>query len=274
MTPFDLSIESWALTLLIQVLRYLTFAGFAYLIFYVIRKRKWLYKKIQEKWPKKTAIRTEVTYSLLTLLMASGIKVLINYFYQMGWTQIYTDFAAYGWGYFAFSIVAMIVIHDTWFYWSHRLMHHPKLFKTVHLVHHKSHNPTPWAAFSFHPTEAILEFGFIFPVIFLMPVHPIAILILITWMLVFNVIGHLGFELYPKKFIDGPLGKIFNSSTHHNMHHKYFKGNYGLYFNVWDRIMGTNHPDYEEKFAEVAGRKEPELNKEESGLEPSAPSFN
>jgi sterol desaturase/sphingolipid hydroxylase (fatty acid hydroxylase superfamily) len=38
------------------------------------------------------------------------------------------------------------------------------------------------------------------------------------------------------------------------MHHESMRGNFGLYFNFWDRIMGTNHPGYEQRFAEVTGR--------------------
>jgi sterol desaturase/sphingolipid hydroxylase (fatty acid hydroxylase superfamily) len=33
------------------------------------------------------------------------------------------------------------------------------------------------------------------------------------------------------------------------------RGNFGLYFNFWDRIMGTNHPAYEQRFTEVTGRR-------------------
>ena len=32
------------------------------------------------------------------------------------------------------------------------------------------------------------------------------------------------------------------------------RGNYGLYFNVWDRLMGTNHDAYEARFREVTSR--------------------
>jgi lathosterol oxidase len=39
------------------------------------------------------------------------------------------------------------------------------------------------------------------------------------------------------------------------MHHQYFRGNYGLYFNIWDRMMGTNHPDYEKRFYAVTTRR-------------------
>ena len=50
------------------------------------------------------------------------------------------------------------------------------------------------------------------------------------------------------------IGKFFSTPTNHIQHHDSFKGNYGLYFNFWDRWMGTNHPDYEKRFREVTSR--------------------
>jgi sterol desaturase/sphingolipid hydroxylase (fatty acid hydroxylase superfamily) len=38
------------------------------------------------------------------------------------------------------------------------------------------------------------------------------------------------------------------------MHHQYFKGNYGLYTLIWDRLFGTLRPDYDERFDEVKKR--------------------
>ena len=55
----------------------------------------------------------------------------------------------------------MILLHDTYFYWAHRAMHHPKIYRHVHLVHHLSQNPSPWAAFAFHPFEAVIEAGIV-----------------------------------------------------------------------------------------------------------------
>jgi sterol desaturase/sphingolipid hydroxylase (fatty acid hydroxylase superfamily) len=44
------------------------------------------------------------------------------------------------------------------------------------------------------------------------------------------------------------------------MHHRLVKCNYGLYFNIWDRLMNTNHPDYEKSFNQVVEkRKEKEV---------------
>jgi sterol desaturase/sphingolipid hydroxylase (fatty acid hydroxylase superfamily) len=114
-----------------------------------------------------------------------------------------------------------------------------------------SHNTTPWTSFAFHPVEALVQVGFI-GVVFLFPVHTLALALVMTWQMLFNVIGHLGYELIPTKLYHSFLGKWMNTSTHHNMHHRYTNSNYGLYFNVWDTFMNTNHPHYEQQYLESA----------------------
>jgi sterol desaturase/sphingolipid hydroxylase (fatty acid hydroxylase superfamily) len=76
-------------------------------------------------------------------------------------------------------------------------------------------------------------------------------------MIVMNVMGHLGFEVLPKGFASQRIFRWHNTSVHHNMHHRYFRYNYGLYFNFWDRVMKTNHPDYEEHYDQVTGAGSP-----------------
>jgi Delta7-sterol 5-desaturase len=41
-----------------------------------------------------------------------------------------------------------------------------------------------------------------------------------------------------------------NTSTFHNLHHTSSRGNYGLMFRLWDRLLGTELPDYEKRFLE------------------------
>jgi lathosterol oxidase len=172
---------------------------------------------------------------------------------RLHWTKLYYRIDHYGWVYFFFSIVAMIALHDTWFYWTHRAMHWRPLFKLAHRVHHQSHNPTPWAAFSFHPIEAVIE-SMIYPLVILfLPIHPLAALVWLVYMITMNVAGHLGFELFPRGFTEHRLLRWHNTSVHHNMHHSHIHCNYGLYFNFWDRLMRTNHVKYEEHFERVVG---------------------
>ena len=253
---FDTGVIGWLYTIFNLGVRYLIFSGAAFLLFYVIKKKDWLYLKIQQKWPSAKNISTEIKYSLLSIAIFALLKTFLIWAYLQGWTQMTTDFSEIGWGPFIIGTIGLIFLHDTWFYWTHRLMHHPKIFKRVHKIHHLSHNPTPWAAFSFHPIEAVIEFGFLPLAVFLFPVHIYTILIVGLYQITFNVIGHLGYELFPKGFTKGRISKWLNTSTHHNMHHKLYQCNYGLYFNIWDRIMGTNHKKYDETFDGIKARQQ------------------
>ncbi|MDQ2752830.1 MAG: sterol desaturase family protein [Bacteroidota bacterium] len=130
-------------------------------------------------------------------------------------------------------------------------MHHRKLFRYFHLVHHQSTNPSPWSAFAFHPLEAFVEAGIFAVLLFSIPLTSIHFFIFFVIMMLYNVYGHLGWELYPKGFSKHRIGKWINTSVNHNQHHQYFTGNYGLYFLFWDRMLKTIRPDYEKRFEEI-----------------------
>jgi lathosterol oxidase len=70
---------------------------------------------------------------------------------------------------------------------------------------------------------------------------------------VYNVYGHLGFEILPR-----PLRRWLNTSSAHNLHHKKFTGNYGLYTLFWDRLMGTlrSESQPQPKMQQSSGLKE------------------
>jgi len=241
-----IAMENW--------LRYALVAGIAWLLAYVIFKKRWWRRKIIQRDPDAGDVRREMKWAVLTALvygLVGVVTILIGKTY--GW-QIYRKISSHGWLWFVASIGIAIVVHDTWFYWTHRLMHHRRLFKLFHLVHHESTNPTPWAAYSFAPLEAAMQ-ACIFPLlVFTVPMHPLAFFAFMIWQIVFNVLGHTGYEYFPHWLMKSWLGKVLNTPTNHIHHHEKMRGNYGLYFNVWDRLMGTNHKDYETCFQEVTSR--------------------
>jgi len=155
------------------------------------------------------------------------------------YTTLYQNIGDYGWWYYVLAFPIMAIMHDTYFYWTHRLMHHPKLYRTMHAVHHASTNPSPWAAYAFHPLEAVVEIGIFVIFIFTIPVHRTHIFLFFLFSILYNVYGHLGWELYTVRFRNSSIGKWINTSYQHNLHHKHFAGNYGLYFLFWDRWMKT-----------------------------------
>ena len=242
-------------TLTINLIRYFLFAGSAFLIFYILFRERWHYCKLQNLFPGNSDYRREILYSLLTISIFIGVVLLIALTPIKDYTLRYENISDFGWGYWVLSIFMMILLHDAYFYWMHRLMHSPLLYRHVHLTHHKSTNPSPWAAYAFHPLEAVIEASIIFLIVFFIPYHTSAIRTFLFFMIIYNVYGHLGYELYPKGFNKTIVGKWINTSVNHNQHHKHFHGNYGLYFLWWDRWLGTIREDYDEAFQESDAKR-------------------
>lgn len=237
--------------------RYFMMAGLAFLLFYVVWRNRFFYQKIQTRFPKNQDYLREIFYSFLTICIFSFVSVVLFVHPQVApHTTRYLQISDYGWTYYFMVYPLMFIMHDTYFYFSHRLMHHKLLFKWFHLVHHKSTNPSPWAAYAFHPLEAVVEVGIVIIFLFTIPIHKSHLLIFFLMMIIYNVYGHLGYELYPKGFSKSTVGRWINTSVNHNQHHQYFTGNYGLYFLFWDRILGTVREDYDAKYEEVKMRQD------------------
>lgn len=235
--------------------RYFIMAGLTFLFFYFIFKNPMLKRKVQAKFPKNKDYLRDIGYSIISIAIFSGIATF-TFTILKPYSNMYNDISEYGWVYFGFTFIWMFFLHDAYFYMSHRFMHHPKIYRHVHLIHHKSTNPSPWTAYAFHPLEAVIE-ALIVPVIaFSIPTHQVAIILYMLFQIVYNVYGHLGFEIMPKNWNTHPIGKWMNTSVAHNMHHRYFANNYGLWTTIWDRIFGTMNPNYDNTYNRVTGQSQ------------------
>ncbi|MDR3714873.1 MAG: sterol desaturase family protein [Puia sp.] len=236
--------------------KYYLIAGTAFVLFYVVFKKRVSWKKIQPGFPRGRDYRREIFFSTLSIIIfALPPQVILQSNGIRTHSTFYKDISRHGWVYFFLAFPLMLLIHDTYFYWMHRFIHHPKLFKWFHLVHHRSTNPSPWAAYAFHPLEAFLESLIFVVFLFTIPVNKWLLLIFFVISLSYNVYGHLGYELYRPGFYRHWFGRWINTSVSHNMHHRYFSGNYGLYFLFWDRMMGTLRRDYDGAFRDVTERE-------------------
>ncbi|RIX29231.1 sterol desaturase family protein [Sphingomonas edaphi] len=159
---------------------------------------------------------------------------------QRGWTRIYTGISDYPLWWLPLSVVIYLLLHDTWFYWTHRLMHRPWWFKQMHAVHHASRPPTAWAAMSFHPWEAITGAVVIPVLVFIVPIHVAMLGLVLTIMTIMGVTNHMGWEMFPRRLVHGPLGTWMITASHHELHHQKYRCNYGLYFRFWDHLCGTD----------------------------------
>lgn len=137
------------------------------------------------------------------------------------------------------SVLGYFVIYDFSFYWIHRWLHQPWMYKNIHITHHRSLNPTPWASYSFHPVEAILNLLYYYVYVLIFPTNLWLFVFLVVLTDLGNLAGHLGYDFFPKGSTLNPVLKWITTPTHHNLHHQYPQSNYGLYFRGWDQWFKT-----------------------------------
>ena len=222
------------------ILRYFMIAGFFYWALWRRPAEKVHARRIAKSAPSAKLMRHEIKWSIYSSFFYAASGVWMIEAWRNGGTQIYLDTSEYGIAYLLLSVPIYMFAHDTYFYWTHRAMHHPKIFPIVHQVHHESRQPTPWAGFSFHWTEAIVGALILPLLVSLIPIHVGALVFLLVMMTVLGITNHAGWEILPDSWIRGFVGRHWISATHHNVHHQKFRTNFALYFRFWDRVMDTD----------------------------------
>lgn len=234
--------------------RYFLVGGLFYGVFYLWFPDRWKNRKLNTKNYKAGQFRTEVTWSMVTSFLFSIAGTATVVLWQKGYTKVYTDVGTYGWWYLPLSFVIVMLLHETYYYWLHRWMHLPSVFRRIHKVHHDSNVPSPFTAFSFHPLEGVLQAIFLPLILMILPMHYYVIIFQLTIMTFSSVINHLDIEIYPNHFNTNLMGKWIIGATHHSLHHKQFKYNYGLYFTFWDKLKKTESPLFDKLFAATTAK--------------------
>ena len=228
-----------AILFVVLVFRYLFSAGFFYLYYYVLKYKKYVGERLSSFNNPPGQSKKEIVYSLKSSLVFAIIGTGTYWLWQQGHTAIYTDIHDWPLWYLPVSFILYSLIHETYYYWVHRAMHHRWLYRRVHRAHHSSIVPTPWTAFSFHPWEALIESLILPALLVLIPIHVMVLGGYLLLMTISSVINHLDIEIYPAFFQRSFLGKLLIGATHHHYHHSEFRTNYGLYYTFWDQWMGT-----------------------------------
>ena len=241
-----LSLYVWGLFLIINL------AGF-----YLLKKKyypKLAHRKVFKLETTQKQHKFEFKHALISTFIFMLTFQLAAILYQKGYTPVHHDLDQWGVGYAILSYFLIHTYHDAYFYWTHRALHEVKWLKKFHVVHHTSRVPTPIAASSFSVVEALIQAGFYITAVYLIPAHwsiHLFFYFFISWIAMW---GHVEFEFWPSALYRLPYGSTFNSLTHHNLHHYYGKGNYGLYYRFWDELCGTLHPKTYQYFYEVQQR--------------------
>ena len=221
------------------VFGYLLPVGQFYYWYHVRKDPRTEQQRIQVRLPTAGQVRHEILSSLSTIFVFAILATGLFQLYLAGLTAIYHRLSDYPLWYVPVSFLFCLVIHDTFFYWTHRVMHWPRVFKYVHLGHHRSATPTPWAIFAFQPLESILQFVPVALIVMYVPLHPLTLLAYLSYDTVINTAGHTGYEVIPESVARSWYFQGLNTVSHHDAHHSNTQVNFGSFFNVWDRWMGT-----------------------------------
>ncbi|KZS98241.1 sterol desaturase [Sistotremastrum niveocremeum HHB9708] len=132
------------------------------------------------------------------------------------------------------DITLCIILREILFYYTHRILHTPSLYKSIHKPHHKFTSPIALAAQYAHPLEHIT--ANILPLSIppvLLKVHVITWWIFLAGELVETTAVHSGFD-------------FMGWARMHDLHHELFRGNYGT-VGLMDWIHGTGITSTKEK---------------------------
>jgi Delta7-sterol 5-desaturase len=244
--------QQWLENLSTDLSRYVVFAIGVWLLLWVLLAQPLAARKIRPKRPDARQLLLEFAFSVRSIAIFSTVGLAMFVLGRLGYLPGPGVAVGWGKGWAVVSLILMIVAHDAYFYWTHRAIHDARLFRLFHLRHHRSHNPSPFSAYSFDFTEASLQAAFVPIWMLLVPTQWPIVGLFMMHQIARNTIGHSGYEIFPAGRDGRPMLDFLTTTTHHDLHHAVSRWNYGLYFTWWDRWMCTEHPDYYARFASVA----------------------
>jgi Delta7-sterol 5-desaturase len=176
-----------------------------------------------KNWLLWSSIKQDIKLSIISSIVFALFAASVLTAYQAGITSLYVDIHQYPLWYLGVSYIAVIILQDTYFYFLHRLLHHPRLFRWWHRGHHRSSQPTPWTSFAFDLPESIAHALFLVGLIFLIPLHFVTVIAVLSTMTAWAVVNHLGIDRLPSNFpisgvVIGLPGQLITPFTTDNMH--------------------------------------------------------
>lgn len=252
----------------------LVYYAAAIFLHYVV-PRIYKVQSVQVSTRQKGQVSREAWSSIGPLLVKAGIWTLVEYlcYYKQHnpghmiskYIRLYSGCGSSVIG-IGVTVFVLDVLHDAWFYWTHRLLHNKVLYKWVHKMHHESRVPTAFTGYSFHPIEAMIVFANEILVCFMFPIHIQVHRAYHMYTTIIHSGGHAGYEIAPcipsiqavLYFLWNVLYRLvtrrgefpwvsskLNTVAHHDMHHRFPNVHFSLYMTHWDKIMGTEHKDYQ-----------------------------
>ena len=207
-------------------------------IFLLCMGLEWLVANVRGKLPDTARYRLP---ELLCNLGLAGMHQLADLLTGFAVAKLYLWL--FGWRLFDIemnwqSFLLLLLAQDFCYYWFHRASHRCRWMWAAHVAHHSSENMNFSTAFRqslMYPVAGMWLFWIPLVIIGFDP----------NWV-VFSVLASLGFQFFVHtQLVDklGPLEWLFNTPSHHRVHHgsnpQYIDKNYAGVLIIWDRLFGT-----------------------------------
>ncbi|XP_068701654.1 fatty acid hydroxylase domain-containing protein 2-like isoform X1 [Montipora foliosa] len=161
------------------------------------------------------------------IVVGGGFSLALYKFYQWRGCSCGTELPSFQWVLFEIAIYSLV--DELGFYYSHRLFHHPAIYRHIHKIHHEWTAPVGIVSIYAHPIEHLV--ANLLPVAMgplIMGSHIATAWMWFTMALLTTINTHSGYH-FP--FMPSPEA--------HDFHHLKFTQNFGM-LGVLDRLHGTD----------------------------------
>ena len=200
-------------------------------------------------WDFSDQVKDNMFWSLGSgVLQLTGFQVVTMWLMANGYAPTITLASNPLW--FVLALILIPIWSAFHFYWVHRLLHVPLLYKRVHSLHHRNVNIGPWSGFSMHPVEHFLYLTTLC-IHWIVASHPVHLIFHIVYQGPGAAMTHTGYE----DLLIKDKRRLALGTFYHQLHHRYYECNYGNQEMPWDRWFGTFHDGSEEATRTTRDRK-------------------
>ena len=186
-------------------------------------------------WSFSNQVHDNMFWSLTSgVFFLTGFQVVTMWLMANGIAPTITPASNPVW--FVLSLVLLPIWSAFHFYWVHRLLHVPFLYKHVHSLHHRNVSIGPWSGFSMHPVEHLLYVSSLC-IHWIVPSDPILVIFHVIYLGPGAAMTHTGYE----DLLIKDKRRLALGTFYHQLHHRYYECNYGNQEMPWDRWFGTYH---------------------------------
>lgn len=133
------------------------------------------------------------------------------------------------------QLALFVVVDDFLYYWMHRALHTPWLYRHVHAVHHRVTTPCAITGNYMHAAEFLATSTLVLLGPALLGAHVLTLWVWVAFRQLEAADGHSGYDV---PWNPALLVPFYKGPAYHDFHHRRFFGNYAGFFRYLDRLFG------------------------------------